>query len=342
MKWHAVFAIVIAATCITVARVSADVNVVPVFTHKEPKQLIAVPPLRFVEFGLGNMEVGDLVMVDIDVLNDVYKDLSVYLVDAANIPLVRQNVLFQGQGVTKRNAPLQLQLEVASPGPQYLVLDNRFANFVEKRVVFTLEIAGRLPPSKARAMQSSLQQAYSRLRQLFEFKDFNINVKPCGQSNAYSESATGDVTICTEILDEMSNRAGAMQAVILHELGHTLMNLWGLPNYANEDDADQFATVMLLRQSDTGKQSLYEWMQWYSEHDSVAQARNMLARGDTHSLSIQRIRNIQGVMQKADEFVRRWNNVLYPRMTADALKAVIEKPASFDNMELARQELAKK
>ena len=47
-------------------------------------------------------------------------------------------------------------------------------------------------------------------------------------------------------------------------------------------------------------------------------------------------------MQKADEFVRRWNNVLYPRMTADALKAVIEKPASFDNMELARQELAKK
>ena len=120
------------------------------------------------------------------------------------------------------------------------------------------------------------------------------------------------------------------------------LNLWGLPNFANEDDADQFATIMLLRSGEEGKQALYEWIQVYAEQDSRAQAANMLIAGDTHSLSVQRIRNIQASMKNSADLMSRWNNVLYPHMTSDTLKAVIANPASYDNPAAATRELAKR
>jgi hypothetical protein len=144
------------------------------------------------------------------------------------------------------------------------------------------------------------------------------------------------------MFDEMSARPGAITAVLFHEMGHTLMNLWGYPNFGNEDNADQFATIMLLKFGETGKQALYEWIQWYADHDSRAQAEHMLLSGDTHSLSIQRIRNIQASMQNSADLMRRWNNILYPHMTDWALNGIVAKPASFDDADAAQRELSKR
>ena len=147
-------------------------------------------------------------------------------------------------------------LPISAPGPYYLVIDNRFANVIDKKVVYQLVFVKHLSNEEIQAQKTDFEKTYTGLKQTFDFKDFNIRIGPCGQVNAFSTTETGDVTICSEIISEMSGRPGALIAVILHELGHTLLNLWGLPNFANEDDADQFATIMLLRSGEKGKQAL--------------------------------------------------------------------------------------
>jgi len=321
---------------------NAEVLVAPVYTKKLPEKAIVVKARTYAIFSLGDFDTGNLFRVDVNVLNDVYKDLSAYIVDAANMSLVRQGVSFNGQGQTKRVAPFRFDAKATVPGPHFLVLDNRFANIIDKKVVFRVELAGRLSDEKVQAMKADLGLAYSGLKKTFQFKDFNIKVQPCGMPNAFSETATGDVTLCTEILDEMSAQKPAMGAIVLHELGHTLLNLWGLPNYGNEDDADQFATVILLKSGEKGKQALFEWINWYAKRDSRAEATNMLTRGDTHSLSVQRIRNIQATMTNAEDLIKRWNNILYPHMTVEALRSIVAAPGLHDDTALAKRELGKR
>ena len=321
----------------------AEIIVDPEVIKTLPKDAVTVRAQRSTIYQLENFEEGEAFGVEVNVLNEVYKDISVYFVDAANMTLARQNLPFKFlEGATKKIAPFRLMVKVTTPGPYYLVIDNRFAKVIDKKVVYQLAFVKHLSNEQIQAQKTDFEKTYTVLKRTFDFKDFNIRIGPCGQVNAFSTTETGDVTICSEIISEMSGRPGALIAVILHELGHTLLNLWGLPNFANEDDADQFATIMLLRSGEEGKQALYEWIQVYAEQDSRAQAANMLIAGDTHSLSVQRIRNIQASMKNSADLMSRWNNVLYPHMTSDTLKAVIANPASYDNPAAATRELAKR
>jgi hypothetical protein len=321
----------------------AEIIVAPQLIKTLPSQAVIVPAQQLMIYDLGILAEGEAVAVQVDVTNDFYKDLSVYVVDAANMALARQNLPFQYvTGEIQKLAPFRIITTVAVGGPHYLVLDNRFAGFINKKVVYQLAFRKRLPDEEIAAIKNNFDKLHAGLKQAFEFKDFNIRIASCGEANAYSTTATGDVTLCTELFDEMSARPGVMKAVFLHEMGHTLLNLWGYPNFANEDSADQFATIMLLKFGETGKQALYEWIQWYAEQDSRAQAEHMLISGDTHSLSIQRIRNIQASIQDSADLMRRWNNILYPHMTDWALNAIVAKPASFDDAEAAKRELAKR
>jgi len=320
---------------------SADVIVAPQIVTTFPKQDVTVPALQFVIYSVGNLDQGEAVGVQIEVSNAVYNDLSAYVVDAGNMALARQNLPFRYlDGATKKIAPFRLMAKIDIAGPHYVVLDNRFAQVINKKVVYQLAMVKHLSDQEIQKLKNPLEQGYSAMKKLFVFKDFNINVKSCGQVNAYSTTATGDVTLCSELLDQMSG--GTILAVFFHELGHTLLNLWGYPNFGNEDDADQFATIMLLKSGDAGTQALYEWIKSYAEHDSRAQARRMLVSGDTHSLSIQRIRNIQSWMANRADLMPRWNTVLYPNMTDWALNGIVTKPASFDDAEAAKRELARR
>ncbi|MGH7946649.1 MAG: DUF4344 domain-containing metallopeptidase, partial [Opitutaceae bacterium] len=307
------------------------------------KQSTLVPAQRLAIFELGTLDTGEAVGIQVHVANAVYKDLSVYVVDAPNMALARQNLQFRHvQGVSKKVAPFRVGVKIEALGPYYLVLDNRYAAVINKKVEFQVVQLRRLSTSEVQATKERLEKLYAGLRQMFVFKDFNVHVGNCGQPNAFSTLATGDVTLCNELIDQMSTRPDALTAVLLHELGHTLLNLWGLPNYKDEDVADQFATNILLRTGENGKRALSEWMQWFAEHNSRAQATNMLITGDTHSLSVQRIRNIQSDLKDASDLMRRWNNVLYPNMTDEALRSIAAKPAPFDDADSARKELARR
>jgi hypothetical protein len=140
----------------------------------------------------------------------------------------------------------------------------------------------------------------------------------------------------------LTRNRGAFIAILLHEYGHSLLNKWGEPGSSEEDMADQFATAMLLRAGDNGRQLLQEWISYWTARDSRAEAVVQLQRGDTHTLSIQRARNIQAAINFPGDFVRRWNKMLYRHMTKDALGKIVAKPSKADDIDLAQEALRKK
>ncbi|MEQ1668756.1 MAG: hypothetical protein ABL868_09900 [Sulfuriferula sp.] len=90
---------------------------------------------------------------------------------------------------------------------------------------------------------------------------------------------------------------------------------------------------------DNGRQFLQQWISYWIAQDSKAEAQNQLQRSDTHTLSIQRARNIQHTINFPEDFIRRWNKMLYRHMSRDALDKIIAKPSKSDDIELAQDAL---
>ena len=95
--------------------------------------------------------------------------------------------------------------------------------------------------------------------------NFKVRVQPFGFINAYS---TPNVIICTELVADLwrKNLNDAMFPIILHEMAHSLLYLWGLPGFDNEDMADEFAAAILARQAPT---PVIEYIKWLENKDSV-------------------------------------------------------------------------
>ena len=104
-------------------------------------------------------------------------------------------------------------------------------------------------------------------------RNIPVSFDECGQPNAYYQSTgsgEGSVHFCyemmpylREVLGERLAPAdipeavnGAYEFIMLHEVGHALTHQLDLPITGREEDvADQFATLNLLRQGDKGAQS---------------------------------------------------------------------------------------
>ncbi|HKU18354.1 MAG TPA: DUF4344 domain-containing metallopeptidase [Candidatus Saccharimonadales bacterium] len=304
---------------------------------------VAVPARHMVAIPIiANAQPDDAIAVALTINNAVYKDISAYVMDQTNLNLFEQGAQGQIQGVTKQkqrgDKPIEFVAKVNSYGPYMLVLDNRYATIITKHVTWEVDIKTRLPDSVVQSLKTNLQTAYSTLKKEFVFTDFNIHVRPCGMANAFSSP---DITICYELLDQLieQRESEALSFVIVHELGHSLMNVWGLPAYNNEDMADQFATALLLR-SPNGVKSLDKAMEWFSQQNSLVQANYMLQHGDPHSLSVQRVRNIQAYIADPGPMEARWNHVFYAHMTKSALMNVIAHHGKYDDVALAKQALA--
>ena len=154
--------------------------------------------------------------------------------------------------------------------------------------------------------------------------EINVSVKPCGTSNA--SSARTAVVICSELLAELRSRhlEGALRSIVLHEVAHTLLNMWGLPGYENEELADEFAAVRQRRDPD----GLAAFVQWLNQQDSTSEALEQLINGDRHPISIQRTRNIKAASGNP-QLLERWERLLSPhaRPASTASTLVARPPA---------------
>ena len=142
----------------------------------------------------------------------------------------------------------------------------------------------------------------------YKWPNIKITLAPCGNVNAYSSP---DIFLCTELVGDLLQKkfSEALTPIFLHELGHSVLKIWGLPGYDNEDFADEFATFILASTPD-GPAALSAYIKWLEAQDSVSEAVTQLYVGDRHTISLQRARNIQNSLRRPQEIKARWRKLL--------------------------------
>lgn len=321
----------------------AEVFVFPVMATDAVINNYIVSPGSFQIIQLpGKGSVQDTYSIKIDAANAIYKDITAYIIDQQNLSLYQRGYPFRGIGYQKAIAPFVIQGSTQTLGPKYLILDNRYAAIISKKLNISVEAKLPLDLTEQQKIEKTFAQLYANLKINLIFPDFNIHVEPCGQANAFSESfGTGDVHYCTELISQLArtNNQGAFTAIFLHEVGHSLLGLWGIPGNNNEDIADEFSTYVLMSSGPSGYALLDRSLDFWQNRDSVSEAANIIQNGDRHSLSIQRIRNIKENMQRGESFIKRWNQLIYQHATEKALNKVINNPSYGDDVDLAQNVL---
>lgn len=322
----------------------AEIIVSPVMNTAAVEKYYEVAPKSYAVVQLpGKGNLNDSFNITISADNAVYKDITAHLVDADNLNLLRQGYPYSGIGYQKAIAPFVIQGSTGTPGPFYLILDNRFAAFIAKKLRVSVAASMTLDHAAHQGLEKKFSGMYARIKQKLIFPDFNIRVEPCGQVNAFSESfGNGDVHYCTEMVADVANNQGAFVFIFLHEIGHSLLGLWGVPGNNNEDLADEFATYILMSDSASGYSLLNNSFAFWQKSDVKSEAMNMITSGDRHSLSIQRIRNTQENMKNSVSFLKRWNQLIYPHTTNEELRRIIQTPKSGEDARLAQSILAQR
>ncbi|MCR4376791.1 MAG: DUF4344 domain-containing metallopeptidase [Rhodospirillales bacterium] len=272
---------------------------------------------------LGSSASGSTYEVQARADNAVYNDISVFICSERDLQMLLAGRSNQCRGTNKEKGLVQFSVKTQHDGRHYLVINNSYSMMVEKKVNANVTLVAHMPEEIRSKFEQNLLQANAGIQRTFVVDDFDFRIEPCGMKNAFSKSATGDITMCSELMFDLLKKKmpGAIEGVMYHELGHTLLNLWGLPGWDNEETADEFALVMLYWAG--AQEKAIDWIRYYAEHDSKAEAVHALKNGDRHPLSIQRIRNAQRILENPREVITRWNKLLYPHMTKEGLQGLL-------------------
>ena len=273
--------------------------------------------------------------------NQLFKDISAFVVDDRNLDLFKAHARFNAVGKIKGQTPFGFVAKRQPSEQLYLVIDNSYSLLTTKKARISVTLIGELNEDHAQHLQQALEGFYKGFKQVFVLPDFDLHVAPCNAVNAFSQQDTGNITLCSEFWSQYANNPAIIMWTLFHELGHTALALWNIPGNDNEDIADEFATTFLLYDK-TGPRVIRQAMEFFQGRNASAEAENMIKRGDRHSLSIQRIRNVQAWLEEPLRVTSKWNNLLYPHMTESNLRTITTHPGPYDNVQLATDELAKR
>ncbi len=309
-------------------------------------QTITVAPGRFAAYKL-SLAQGSAVVTAFTVEGGLDNKVNVWLLDPANFQQyqARQRfAFFKGTSGTIQQVA-RYAVRVPETNLYYLIVDNQRSQMFPRTVyIYSYAVLPSATEDSVKA-QRGMEAQYEKLKQLFVFQDFRISLRHCGMENAFSDPRTGSITLCLELLQKLAgqglNQAGAW--IFFHELGHTLLNVWGYPFADNEDVADEFATVfMLLAQQQ--KAALEAAQFWGSDAPTKQRqdALSKLTQDDRHTLSPQRARNIIRWLNQRDALLRRWAKVLVPNMQTAMLQALTREHDTWIDHALIGSELAKR
>jgi hypothetical protein len=317
----------------------AEISVSRQFQTHPLNQAVNVPAGGYWVWPLPGRSAGDSYVVRVAADNEVWKDISAFVVDERNLQLFKAGRQYRGFGQTQGIAPFEFN--VTRPGTEqlYLLINNRYSLLVTKRVRLSVSMTTKLSEEEAHRIEGFLENMYTGTHELLQLPDFDVRVAPCNSINAYSAEDSGDITLCSEFWSKYQDKPSVLVWVFFHELGHTALDLWGIPGNDNEDIADEFATALSLYIKD-GPRLVMGAMEFFEGNDVKTEAQLMVERGDRHSLSSQRIRNVNSWLLQPVRVTEKWNNLLYPHMTEKSLKDIIAKPGPYSNVQLASEQLA--
>lgn len=330
------FAAMLAASAFSA---QAEISVSRTFQTQPLNQAVNVQAGGYRILPLPGVTAGDAYLVRVDSENKVWRDISAFIVDDLNLRLFKAGAQFHAAGRTKGLTPFEFRALRSSTKQLYLVIDNRYSLLTTKLARVSVTLTTKLNEEQAEGLETAMGGLYSHAHKIYELPEFDVRVKPCNSVNASSERDTGHITICSEFVSMYANKPEIFTWVFLHELGHTALGLWGIPGNDNEDMADEFATALLLLSKD-GPRIVMQAMEFFRDSNPNAEAQHTIRNGDRHSLSIQRVRNVQGWLLEPVRVTTKWNNLLYPKMTDGNLQEIIAKPSAYGNPQLAREQLA--
>jgi hypothetical protein len=329
-----------------VARADAQSNVYVEPSASLVNQTVTVAPGQFAAYKL-SLTQGSALVAAFTVEGGLDNKVNVWLLDLANFQQYQARQRFAFFKGT--SGPIQQVARYAVRVPEtnlyYLVVDNQRSQVFPRTVnIYSYAVLPSATEDSVKA-QRGIETLYEKLKLLFVFQDFRISLRHCGMENAFSEARTGSITLCMELLQKLAgqglNQAG--EWIFFHELGHTLLNLWGQPLWDNEDAADEFATVfmLLLHQEKVALEAAQSFSSDAPTQQKL-QALSKLVQDDRHSLSPQRARNIIHWLNQREALLRRWGKVFVPNMQTNILLSLDRQRDDWIDHALVRSELAKR
>jgi hypothetical protein len=139
-------------------------------------------------------------------------------------------------------------------------------------------------------------------------EDVTLSFAECGEINASYDPDKRLVTVCYELVDDLYDAlrddakddeeldervVGATVFVLFHEIGHALVNVYGLPVTGREEDAvDQLSTYLLTDGTDEGEAAALDAAEALYNNENAGSGEGEPRYWDEHSLDRQRFYNI--------------------------------------------------
>jgi hypothetical protein len=267
-------------------------------------------------------------------------DILVALVDGKSYhaPADKRRPLFMGR-VEKR---LSFSVTTQKSGDHYLLFDNRTG--AETRVVKVTVRAARGTADQMQAANNILQSFERQLHRIFVFDRFPMGVKKCGEPKAFLDRP--GVTLCAEyvyhlydIIEDQEKTKDALSFSIFHEIAGVLLAKWEHPFAANEDVADEFATVLMVmvKQEERAKGAA----EYFVQNPTVTVVLKKLFQDDRHPLTGKRAQNVIRWL-KDPRLVLNWQKTLVPHMQTSLLEKLKASPTSWTDLPLVEKELARR
>lgn len=150
-----------------------------------------------------------------------------------------------------------------------------------------------------------LQEFANSLNALFVIpKDVSLRYSECEESNAYFYPEILEISMCIELLQDMDETfaesypdederndavAGAFTAILLHEVGHALVEVLEVPITGREEDAVDQLSAWVLIENGMADAVLSSAETYYAEEDATDDDETL---ADEHSLNRQRYFNM--------------------------------------------------
>jgi len=266
---------------------------------------------------------GSALVARFQVAGGLNNKIKVMLLDMTNYQLYQAHQkysYFQGTTGEIRNTGHYI-FKVPQTAVYDLVIDNSAAWLLPRDVQLYVYSVLPAPTAQTSEAERNLTNLFGSIGRLFIFPSFKVQLRHCGVLNAFSNP---NITLCTELAESLADQhlEQAIGFVFFHELGHSMMRLWGLPLSDNEDVADEFATVIMILAKQ--QQPALQAAQWWATQTSQQEALSQLWIDDRHTVSPQRARNIIHWLNQPDDLLQRWMRLLIPHLQSDALMELMK------------------
>jgi len=230
-------------------------------------------------------------------------------------------------------------VSIPAKGDYFVVLDNRSGQ--EPRAVTVMVRAARASTNQARSAKEILSRFEQQLHQIFVFDPFPTGVKQCGRPKAFA--GTSGIFLCAEyvhylydVLKDQKRTKDALSFSLFHEAARALLSKWNHPFSANEEMADEFATVLMIMVNQ--KSRVFATAEYFIKNPSASETLLKLFGDGPHPLSVQRARNILS-WARDPQLARKWQKVLVPHMQTALLRRLQHQPTPWTDLSLVENEL---